>query len=65
MSKIIIFNKENILIAELEGKIEEKDEMKVAKFKEYKLIKSNTIQKLLRKMEKVIKYHKRKGEKKE
>ncbi len=63
MSKIIIFNKENILIAKLEGKIEDKEKLKVAKFKEYRLIKSNTIQKLLRKIEKVVKYHKKKESK--
>ncbi len=59
MSKIIIFNNKDILIATLDGKIEEKDKLKIAKFKEYKLIQSDTIQKLLRKIEKVIKYHKR------
>jgi len=61
MSKIIIFNNKDILIANLDGKIEEKDKLKIVKFKEYKLIQSDTIQKLLRKIEKVAKYHKRKG----
>ena len=58
MSKIIIFNKKDILIADLEGKIENDNKMKIAKFKEYKLLKSNTAQKLIRKLERAIKYHK-------
>ena len=58
MSKIIIFNDKDILIAELEGKVEDENKMKIAKFKEYKLLKSNTVQKLLKKIEKAIKYHK-------
>lgn len=58
MSKIIIFNNKDILIADLEGKIEEENKMKVAKFKDYKLLQSATVQKLLKKIEKVIKYHK-------
>lgn len=57
MSKIIIFNKKDILIADLEGNIENDNKMKIAKFKEYKLLKSNTAQKLLRKLERAIKYH--------
>lgn len=57
MSKIIIFNNKDILIANLEGKIEEENKVKIAKFKDYKLFKSNTVQKLLKKIEKAIKYH--------
>lgn len=57
MSKIIIFNNKDILIAKLEGKIEEENKIKIAKFKDYKLLKSNTVQNLLRKIEKAIKYH--------
>lgn len=58
MSKIIIFNNKDILVAELEGKIEEENKVKIAKFKDYRLLKSNTVQKLLRKIEKAIQYHK-------
>lgn len=58
MIKIIIFNDKDILIAELEGKVKDENKMKIAKFKEYKLLKSNTVEKLLKKMEKAIKYHK-------
>lgn len=56
MSKIIIWNKDNFLIADLDGKIEKLDNYRIAKFKEFKLMKSQSIKKQIRKIEAVIKY---------
>ena len=60
MSKIIIYNKDNILITKLEGKIEKDKDYRVVRFKDFKLLQSISIQKQLRKIEKVEKYHKSK-----
>lgn len=62
MPKIIIWDKDNFLLAELEGKTETLGQYKIAKFKNYKLIKSQTIRKQLKKIEAVIKYSNTKGE---
>lgn len=59
MSKIIIYNKDNILVAELEGKIEKDKEYRVVRFKDFKLLQSISIQKQLRKIERNLKYHKK------
>ena len=56
MSKIIIWNKDNFLIAELDGKIQKEHNFRVVKFKEFKLMKSQSIKKQIRKIEAVIKY---------
>ena len=74
MNKVIIFNDEDFLIGELEGKIEttstwfDKENkttkvfpdipLRTAHFRQYKLIKSKTIRKELKKIERAIKYHK-------
>ena len=63
MSKIIIYNKDNILITKLEGKIEKDKDYRVVRFKDFKLLQSISIQKQLRKIEKVEKYHKSKEKK--
>lgn len=60
MPKIIIWDNKNILIAELEGKIENSKSCKIAKFKKYKLLQSQTIRKQLKKIETVIKYLRKK-----
>lgn len=56
MSKIIIWNKDNFLIADLEGKIQKVNQHRIVKFKEFKLMKSQSIKKQIRKIEAVIKY---------
>ena len=38
MSKIIIWNKDNFLIAELDGKIQKEHDYRIVKFKEFKLM---------------------------
>lgn len=60
MPKIIIYDKKNILIAELEGKIETNGEVKRANFKNFNLVKSQTIRKHIKRIEAVIKYEKKK-----
>lgn len=60
MPKIIIYDKKNILIADLEGKIQKNGQLREAKFKDYKLIKSQTIKKHIKRIEAVLKYEKRK-----
>lgn len=62
MPKIIIWNDRDFLIADLEGKTEKSGDFKIAKFKEYKLIKSQTINKQLKRIEAVLKYSNTKGE---
>lgn len=61
MPKIIIYDRKNILIAELEGKIETNGDMKRAYFKNFRLVKSLTIMKHIKRIEAVLKYEKRKG----
>lgn len=61
MTKIIIYDKKNILIAKLEGKVEKERDLKVAKFKDYSLVKSQTIKKHIKRIEAVLKYEKKKG----
>ena len=60
MAKIIIWDKKNILIAELEGKVESEKNIKIAKFKKYSLIESQTIKKHIKRIEAVLKYGKNK-----
>lgn len=73
MSKIIIYDNKNILIAELEGKIEQeiigeiitqkqyiRQVRYTANFREYKIISSFSLQKQLKKIENIFKYHRRK-----
>ena len=60
MPKIIIYDRKNILIAELEGKVEKEKDLKVAKFKNYNLVKSQTIKKHIKRIEAVIKYERKK-----
>lgn len=62
MPKIIIWDKSNLVIADLEGKTEKSGTFKIAKFKNYKIIKSQTIKKQLRRIETAIKYLNTKGE---
>ena len=71
MSKIIIYDNKNILIAELDRtetiKKECYDEMAYSKeyavfFKEHKIINSNSLRKQLKKIEQILKYHKDKKE---
>lgn len=64
MPKIIIWDKDNFVIADLEGKTEDLGQYKIAKFKNYKLMKSQTIRKQIKKIEAVIKYSNTKGEEK-
>lgn len=65
MPKIIIWNDRDFLIANLEGKTEKSGVFKIAKFKEYKLIKSQTINKQLKRIEAVINYSSMKLEERE
>ena len=65
MSKIIIWNKDNFLIAELDGKIQKEHDYRIVKFKEFKLMKSQSIKKQIRKIEAVIKYSSMKLEERE
>jgi len=65
MSKIIIWNKDNFLIADLDGKITKDCDYRIVKFKEFKLMKSQSIKKQIRKIEAVIKYSSMKLEEKE
>ena len=58
MPKIIIWDKDNFVIAELEGKTETSGSLKIAKFRNYRIIKSQTIRKYLKKIETAIKYTK-------
>ena len=60
MPKIIVYDKKNILIAELEGKIQRSGQVKVANFKNYTLIESHTIRKHLKRIEAVMKYERKK-----
>lgn len=72
MSKIIIYDDKNFLIAELDGKVEKEvisDKKKfnyiiknkyIATFSSYKLIHSYTLRKQLKKIEKIFKFHKEK-----
>lgn len=60
MPKIIIYDRKNILIADLEGKVAKEGDLKVAKFKNYNLVKSQTIKKHIKRIEAVLKYDKRK-----
>ena len=72
MSKIIIYDNKNILIAELQGKVERETSLElaskclekntyIARFSEYKLISSISLKKQLRKIENIFKYHKERG----
>lgn len=73
MSKIIIYDNKNILIADLERTETKRERIEkllqnnpstafeteyVAFFKEYKIIHSFSLKKQLRKIEKIFKYHK-------
>lgn len=67
MSKIIIYDNKNILVADLDrtevkqdvnGTIRKKEH--VAIFKDYRIIKSISLKKQLKKIEKIFKYHKEK-----
>ncbi len=72
MSKIIIYDNKNILIAELDGKVVKEavlDEDRpqdivknkyTARFNTYKLVHSNSLQREIKKIEKIFKYHKEK-----
>ena len=61
MSKIIIYDNKNFLIAELNGKVDkEKESTYIAKFSKYRLIHSISLKKQLRKIEKIFRYHKEK-----
>ena len=48
MPKIIIWDRSNFVIADLEGKTETSGPFKIAKFKNYKIMKSQTIKKQLK-----------------
>lgn len=73
MSKIIIYDNKNFLIAELQEKVEKETSLELttskylekntytAKFSEFKLISSISLKKQLRKIEKIFKYHKERG----
>lgn len=65
MSKIIIWNKDNFLIADLDGKIQKEYDYRIVKFKKFKLMKSQSIKKQIRKIEAVIKYSSMKLEERE
>ena len=65
MPKIIIWDKSNFVIADLEGKTETSGPFKIAKFKNYRIMKRQTIKKQLKKIEAVIKYSNTKGEENE
>ena len=58
MPKIIIWDKDNFVIADLEGKTEKFGTLKIAKFKNYRIIKSQTIRKYIKKIEAAIRYTK-------
>ena len=71
MSKIIIYDNKNFLIAELEGRVEKEKTLNyaskyleenkyTAKFSDFKLISSISLRKQLKKIEKIFKYHKEK-----
>lgn len=60
MPKIIIYDRKNILIADLEGKVAKEGDLKVAKFKKYRLVKSQTIKKHIKRIEAVLKYERKK-----
>lgn len=64
MPKVIIWDKNNFVIADLEGKTENSGTFKIAKFKNYRIMKSQSIKKQLKKIEAVIKYSGTKGEEK-
>lgn len=72
MSKIIIYDNKNFLIAELQEKVEKETSLELtskylekntytAKFSEFKLISSISLKKQLRKIEKIFKCHKERG----
>lgn len=65
MAKVVIYDKEKILIAELERmeKIKNKSLQSeyIAKFKEYKILHSISLKKQLKQIEKIFKYHKEKS----
>lgn len=74
MSKIIIYDNKNILIANLEGRVEREKTGEIitnkqhiieykytVNFREFKLISSISLKKQLRKIEKIFKYHKEGG----
>lgn len=75
MSKIIIYDNKNILVADLDRTetIKERNEAEIsvnsyeylAIFKEYKIINSNSLRKQLKRIEKIFKYHKSKKKTKE
>lgn len=64
MSKIIIYDNKNILIANLDRtekiKINEMEVEHSAIFKEYKILHSISLRKQLKKIEKIFKYHREK-----
>ncbi|MBO4815430.1 MAG: hypothetical protein J5507_00360 [Clostridia bacterium] len=60
MPKIIIYDRKNILIADLDGKIETNGDVKRAYFKNYNLVKSQTIKKHIKRIEAVLKYERKK-----
>lgn len=69
MSKIIIYNNRNILIANLNGEVKSNQEKinecvtknnYTAHFSEFKMIHSISLRKQLKKIEKIFKYHKEK-----
>ena len=59
MAKVIIYDNKNFLIGDLEGKTKKNNDNTVdLKLINYKVIKSHTIRKLLKKIEKAIRFHK-------
>ncbi len=73
MSKIIIYDNKNFLIAELKGKVKKESSLELAskylekytytvRFSEFKLISSVSLKKQLKKIEKIFKYHKEEKE---
>lgn len=58
MSKIVIYNGNDILLAEIKGKVKNRGNIKIVEFERYKMIESQTANKMLNRLEKVFKYHK-------
>ena len=58
MSKIVIYNGKDILLAEIKGKVKNRGNIKIVEFERYKMIESQTANKMLNRLEKVFKYHK-------
>lgn len=60
MSKIVIYNGKDILLAEIKGKVKNHGNIRVVEFERYKMIESQTANKMLNRLENVFKYHKEK-----